>query len=219
MQETWVWFLGQEDPLEKELATHFSILAWRIPMDRGVWQATVHRVARVGHGLVIKPPRGLWGWTHGVLERSAPFLICLWAPQWSSLPHPTTTGSPSSGRAASTKNFLLNGRAKECPQGSLWPNQPRAGRQPLRLWGLAVSNGGCGLPGWRVWSFSAFLAPTLAKPLSDIHQALCSPPAFLLSTDWGSLFLNSNENTCFSESDALPLFRSSKFSKSFGFLN
>ena len=31
MQETWVWFLGREDPLEKEVATHFSILAWRIP--------------------------------------------------------------------------------------------------------------------------------------------------------------------------------------------
>ena len=31
MQETWVQFLGQEDPLEKEKATHFSILAWRIP--------------------------------------------------------------------------------------------------------------------------------------------------------------------------------------------
>ena len=31
MQETWVQFLGQEDPLEKEMATHFIILAWRIP--------------------------------------------------------------------------------------------------------------------------------------------------------------------------------------------
>ena len=31
MQETWVWSLGQEDPLEKEMATHSSILAWRIP--------------------------------------------------------------------------------------------------------------------------------------------------------------------------------------------
>ena len=30
MQETWVQSLGQEDPLEKEMATHFSILAWRI---------------------------------------------------------------------------------------------------------------------------------------------------------------------------------------------
>ena len=31
MQETWVRFLGQEGPLEKEVATHSSILAWRIP--------------------------------------------------------------------------------------------------------------------------------------------------------------------------------------------
>ena len=31
MQETWVWLLGWEDPLEKETATHSSILAWRIP--------------------------------------------------------------------------------------------------------------------------------------------------------------------------------------------
>ena len=31
MQETQVWSLGQEDPLEKEMAVHFSILAWRIP--------------------------------------------------------------------------------------------------------------------------------------------------------------------------------------------
>ena len=30
IQETWVQFLGQEDPLEKEMATHTSILAWRI---------------------------------------------------------------------------------------------------------------------------------------------------------------------------------------------
>ena len=31
MQETWVWSLGQEDPLEKEMAIHSSILAWEIP--------------------------------------------------------------------------------------------------------------------------------------------------------------------------------------------
>ena len=45
-QETQVQFLGWEDPLEKEMATHSSILAWRIT-DRGAWQATVHGVARV----------------------------------------------------------------------------------------------------------------------------------------------------------------------------
>ena len=31
MQETWVLSLGQEDPLEKEMATHSSTLAWKIP--------------------------------------------------------------------------------------------------------------------------------------------------------------------------------------------
>ena len=45
MKETWVQSLGWEDPLEEEMATHYSILAWRIPMDRRVWQATVHRVS------------------------------------------------------------------------------------------------------------------------------------------------------------------------------
>ena len=45
MQEAWVRSLGQEDPLEKEMATHSSILAWRIPLDRGARRATVHRIA------------------------------------------------------------------------------------------------------------------------------------------------------------------------------
>ena len=40
MPETWVQFLVWEDPLEEGIATHSSILAWRIPMDRGAWQAT-----------------------------------------------------------------------------------------------------------------------------------------------------------------------------------
>ena len=46
MQELQVWSLGQKGPLEKEMATHSSILAWRIPMDRGAWRATVHGVAK-----------------------------------------------------------------------------------------------------------------------------------------------------------------------------
>ena len=46
MQETQVQSLGQEDPLEKEMATHSSILAWKIPIDRGAWWAAVHGVAR-----------------------------------------------------------------------------------------------------------------------------------------------------------------------------
>ena len=34
--------LHYEDPLEQEMAAHSSILAWRIPTDRGAWKATVH---------------------------------------------------------------------------------------------------------------------------------------------------------------------------------
>ena len=45
-QETQGRSLGWEDPLEKEMATHSSILAWRIPMDRGAWQVTVHGVTK-----------------------------------------------------------------------------------------------------------------------------------------------------------------------------
>ena len=56
VMETLVQSLGCEDPLEKEMATHFSILAWRIHVDRRAWQATVHGVARVGHDLGTKPP-------------------------------------------------------------------------------------------------------------------------------------------------------------------
>ena len=56
MQETWVQILGQDNPLEKEMTTHSSILTWRIPMDRGAWQATIHWIIRVGHDLVNKPP-------------------------------------------------------------------------------------------------------------------------------------------------------------------
>ena len=46
IQETWVPPLGWEDPLEEGVTTHFSILAWRIPIVRGAWQATVHRVVK-----------------------------------------------------------------------------------------------------------------------------------------------------------------------------
>ena len=46
IQETGVQSLGQEDLLEEEMATHSSILAWRISPDRGAWRATVHGVAQ-----------------------------------------------------------------------------------------------------------------------------------------------------------------------------
>ena len=46
MWETWGRSLDWENTLEEDMATHSSILAWRIPEDRGAWWAAVHRIAR-----------------------------------------------------------------------------------------------------------------------------------------------------------------------------
>ena len=46
IQKMWVRSLGWEDPLEKGMATHSSILSWRIPMDRGSWWVAVHDVTK-----------------------------------------------------------------------------------------------------------------------------------------------------------------------------
>ena len=45
VKETQFQSLGWEDPLEEEMATHSNILAWKNPMDRRAWRATVHGVA------------------------------------------------------------------------------------------------------------------------------------------------------------------------------
>ena len=61
----WILFLGWEDPLEEEMATHSSILSWEIPWMEGVFQAIVHGVAeRVGHDLVTKQQQNLSIYTH-----------------------------------------------------------------------------------------------------------------------------------------------------------
>ena len=56
MQETWVRSLGWEDPREKEMATHFSILAWRTPWTEEPGRHQFMGLQRVGHKLVTKPP-------------------------------------------------------------------------------------------------------------------------------------------------------------------
>ena len=46
MEKIWVPYLGWEDPLEEDVATHSSILACRIPMDREAWQSTGHEAIK-----------------------------------------------------------------------------------------------------------------------------------------------------------------------------
>ena len=54
IQETWIWSLGQDDPLEKGLATHSSILAWRIPWTEETGGLQSMGSQRVGHNLVTE---------------------------------------------------------------------------------------------------------------------------------------------------------------------
>ena len=49
MQETWVPLLGQEDPLEKEMVTHSSILAWKIPLMEKLGELQSMGLQRVRH--------------------------------------------------------------------------------------------------------------------------------------------------------------------------
>ena len=86
MWETWVWSLGREDPLEKEMVTHSSILAWRIPWTEKPGKLQSMGLQRVGHnwatslsllltymkGLYLKrmplyEPPGMNG--HGILRK------------------------------------------------------------------------------------------------------------------------------------------------------
>ena len=57
MQETWIRFLGWEDPLEKEIATHSNILAWEIPWTEEPSGLQSMELQRVRHNLATKHQR------------------------------------------------------------------------------------------------------------------------------------------------------------------
>ena len=59
MQETWVQFLGWEDPLEKEMAIDSSILAWKIPWTEEPGGLQSMGSQRVRHDLATKPPQSM----------------------------------------------------------------------------------------------------------------------------------------------------------------
>ena len=72
MQETWVQSLGQEDPLEKEMETQSSILAWKIPWTKepGVLQIRLIELQRVRHNLV-RPDNSSESWKAQSLSAKA----------------------------------------------------------------------------------------------------------------------------------------------------
>ena len=56
LQEMWVWPMGQEDPLEEELATHANILAWKIPWVEEPGKLQSMGLQRIGHDWVTNTP-------------------------------------------------------------------------------------------------------------------------------------------------------------------
>ena len=89
MWETWVRSLGQEDSLEEGMAGHSSILARRIPMDRGAWRAAVPGSQRVRHDRVTQPSTAQWAVTQ---TWSTPLLSLLHCRQF--LYHQRHLGNP-----------------------------------------------------------------------------------------------------------------------------
>ena len=61
MQETWVQSLGQEDPMEEEMATLSSILAWKIPWTNGLGRLQSIGLQRVGHTFIFQAIKNLKG--------------------------------------------------------------------------------------------------------------------------------------------------------------
>ena len=113
MWEAWVPSLGWEDPLEEGTATHSSILAWRIPMDRWARRATVHGVAKSRTRLNDQAYRYYWQCRYRV--RAQPLQSCttLW--------NPLACSPPGSSVHGISQARTLERVAVPSSRGSFWP--------------------------------------------------------------------------------------------------
>ena len=99
VQETWVWSLGWEDPLEKEMANHSSILAWRIPRTEKSSRLQSTGSQRVGHDWATSPPPPpplpfSMSRSHHLLRIQINFQVIEY---WSGLPFPSPGDLPDPG--------------------------------------------------------------------------------------------------------------------------
>ena len=105
MQEMWVWSLGWEDPLEKERATHSSVLAWRIPQTEQPGGLQAMGSQRAGHNRVCTADA--WPWARQWLWHQ---LHLLWSKLWSTARRCSCSGSIGTlltGRSPVTLGCLL----------------------------------------------------------------------------------------------------------------
>ena len=125
MQETWVRCLGRKDPLEKEMATHASVLAWRIPWTEEPDRLQSMGSQRVGHDWVTKQqplPSIMWqrrfqcGWgvdsilltpkphsLQGLWNMEASYITSLWASASPQVHSANVHGTSTMSKALGTK--------------------------------------------------------------------------------------------------------------------
>ena len=117
MQKMWVWSLGQEDPLEKEMAIHSSILAWEIQWTEEPWGLQSMESQRVRHNTATKQQQ------HGNTGRYIDFMACVSAKSLQScltLCNPVDNSPPGS-----TVYGFLQARILE------WVTMPSSGESSL----------------------------------------------------------------------------------------
>ena len=114
MQETWVRSLGWEDPLEKEMVTHSSILAWRIPWTEKPGRLQSTGLQRVGHDWATSL-------THSTINFHPSFLTYRWAAWNSQLLH----SSPSVSETAYC--------SPNKPRGAIWEKGVTNYLYPIKL--------------------------------------------------------------------------------------
>ena len=78
VQETWVWSLGREDPLEKEMATHSSILAWRSPWTEEPGRLQSKGSQRVGQDFTFTSLMSVLEFNHIFKKKKKPRLVFDW---------------------------------------------------------------------------------------------------------------------------------------------
>jgi len=170
MRETWVQSLGREDPLEEEMATHSSILAWN-PMDGGAWWATVHRVTKRQTQLSDFTFYGNVSW----------FQI------WSRLLKSRRSMTVLSTSYINLKMFLLKCLSSvqfshSVMSDSLWPHESQHARPPYPSPTPGVHPNSCALSRWCHPAISSSVIP-----FSSCPQSLPASESFPMSQlfAWG----------------------------------
>ena len=137
MQKMRVWSLGQGDPLEEEMATPSSCLAWGIPSTEEPWQATVHGAVNSQTWLISSSSYVKWRRVelqtqHFLKPQSQSSLCCLAASPLGRTPSWTPPRTPPGGLSTSENQACRQWDSLSClPKPAALPHRPFPDRTPL----------------------------------------------------------------------------------------